>query len=299
LITKKENQSTMKNKNPAVLCLYHDDADGCCSAAIVRRALGPSLALQAIEYGDPISWDVIEKSSKVVIVDFSLPLEDMLRVQKTSELVWIDHHKTALEGLSELDGVAGIRSLEEAACVLTWQTFFPDQPIPKSVIYIGDRDTWRLAHDETQAFSEALRQEDFRPENDGLWKPLLDNESNLVEEMIGRGAVLYQARLLRIKRQIERYGFEVIFEGHRTLAINVRGSGEMGALIRQLGYEIGYCYTEAKQNAELKTFVTLYSDRVDVSEIARKFGGGGHEGAAGFSLERTGSPFPPQARVER
>jgi hypothetical protein len=91
----------------------------------------------------------------------------------------------------------------------------------------------------------------------------------------------------------------VVFEGHRTLAINDRGSGEMGALIRQLGYEIGYCYFEAEQNGELKTFVTLYSDRVDVSEIARKFGGGGHEGAAGFSLERTGSPFPPRVRVEK
>ncbi|HEY42363.1 MAG TPA: hypothetical protein G4O11_00050 [Anaerolineae bacterium] len=289
----------MENKQTTVLCLYHDDADGRCSAAIVRRALGPSVALRAIEYGDPIPWDVIEKSSKVVIVDFSLPLEDMLRVQKTSDLVWIDHHKTALEGLSELNGVAGIRSLEEAACELTWQTFFPDQPVPKTVIYIGDRDTWRLAHDETQAFSEALRQEDTRPENDGLWKPLLDDESNRVEKMIERGAVLFRARMLWIKHQIDRYGFEVIFEGHRTLAINARGSGEMGALIRQIGYEIGYCYIEAEQNGEFKTFVTLYSDRVDVSEIARKFGGGGHEGAAGFSVERTGSPFPPQARVER
>lgn len=280
-----------------MFCLYHDDADGRCSAAIVRLALGPSVGLQTIDYGDPIPWEIIEASDKVVVVDFSLPLDDMRRVQKTSELVWIDHHKTALDGLSEMQDIPGLRSLDEAACVLTWRTFFPDHPIPRAVVYIGDRDTWRLAYDDSAPFSEGLHQEDSRPWNDGLWKPLLDDEAGNVEELIQRGTVLHQARVRRIERQIKRYGFEVTFEGCRTLAINVRGSGEMGAMIRQLGYEIGYCYIEAEQNGELKTFVTLYSDRVDVSEIAHKFGGGGHAGAAGFSIERTGSPFPPQARV--
>ena len=291
--------SNTPTHNDTVFCLYHDDADGRCSAAIVRRVFGSSVRLHAIDYGDPVPWEVIEASDKVVIVDFSLPLEDMRRAQKTSDLVWIDHHKTALNKLSEMEGIPGLRSLDEAACVLTWRTFFPDQPVPKAVVYIGDRDTWRHAYDDTAPFSEGLHQEDTRPWNDELWKPLLDDESDRVEALIQRGTVLHQARVQRIKRQIKRYGFEVIFEGYQTLAINARGSGEMGAMIRQLGYEIGYCYIEAEQNGEIKTFVTLYSDRVDVSEIARKFGGGGHAGAAGFSIERTGSPFPPQARVER
>jgi oligoribonuclease NrnB/cAMP/cGMP phosphodiesterase (DHH superfamily) len=282
-----------------VFCLYHDDADGRCSAAIVRRAFGSSVRLQAIDYGDPVPWEIIEVTEKVVIVDFSLPLDDMRRVLKTSELFWIDHHKTALNGLSEMQDIPGSRSLDEAACVLTWQMFFPGEPVPKAVLYIGDRDTWRHAYDASAPFSEGLYQEDTRPWNDKLWNPLLDDESDLVDELIQRGTVLHQARVRRIKRQIKRYGFEATFEGHHTLAINARGSGEMGALIRRLGYEIGYCYIEAEQNGELKTFVTLYSDRVDVSEIARKFGGGGHAGAAGFSIERTGSPFPPQAAVER
>jgi oligoribonuclease NrnB/cAMP/cGMP phosphodiesterase (DHH superfamily) len=289
----------METINASVLCFYHNDADGRCSAAIVRRALGPSVELRGIDYGDPIPWDVIERTSKIVIVDFSLPLEDMRRVQKTSELVWIDHHKTALEALAELKNIAGMRSLEEAACVLTWQTFFPKVPIPKAVLYVGDRDTWRFAYQETAAFGEALRQEDTRPENDNLWKPLLDDDPNLVKEMTQRGEILHRARLHRITQQINRYGFEATFEGYRTLVINIRGSGEMGAEIRKLGYQIGYCYLEAEQNEEWVTFVTLYSDRVDVSEIARKFGGGGHAGAAGFSFKRKGSPFPPQAIVQR
>ena len=45
------------------------------------------------------------------------------------------------------------------------------------------------------------------------------------------------------------------------------------------------------------TYVTLYSDTVDVSQVAQKFGGGGHAGAAGFHFPRGDSPFPPDASV--
>jgi oligoribonuclease NrnB/cAMP/cGMP phosphodiesterase (DHH superfamily) len=285
--------------NDTVICFYHDDADGRCSAAIVRRALGASVQLVPFDYGDPILWEDIKASTKVVMVDFSLPLEEMLRVQSLAELIWIDHHKSALNKLSELKNIAGLRSEEEAACVLTWQMFFPDQPIPKSVIYLGDRDIWRLAFQETMPFSEGLRQENTDPTNDALWGPLLNDDQDSVEKLIKHGGNLHKARVRNIERQIERYSFEMTFEGHRTLAINVRGSGEMGMRIRELGYEIGYCYFEVEKNGKHMTFVTLYSDEVDVSEIASKFGGGGHSSAAGFSFERTDMPFPPSAHVVR
>jgi nanoRNase/pAp phosphatase (c-di-AMP/oligoRNAs hydrolase) len=66
----------------------------------------------------------------------------------------------------------------------------------------------------------------------------------------------------------------------------------MGEQIRRAGYQIGYCYTEVMRAGRLQTIVTLYSNQVDVSEIARKYGGGGHRGAAGFQFDRAGGPFP-------
>lgn len=283
--------------NDTVICLFHDDMDGRCSAAIVRYALGADVGLHAMDYGDPVPWATVEVAEKVIIVDFSLPLDNMLRVQSMAELVWIDHHKTSLETLESLNQVAGIRRVDDAACVLTWQTFFPKRPVPDAVRYVGDRDMWRFAFEETAAFCEGLYQEETDPSNDELWEALFKGETGLINNLSKRGQLLRSARLRRIERRIERSAFEVTFEGHRTLAINLRGSGELGEHIRKLGYEIGYCYYEALQNGSLTTFVTLYSDQVDVSEIASRFGGGGHEGAAGFSLERSGSPFPETAQV--
>lgn len=276
------------------ICLYHNDPDGCCAAAIVRRALGEPLMLRPLEIGDPVPWDEMGSYEQVVMVDYSLAPEDMRRLREGWSLVWVDHHKTSLVLLGEeMADVPGERSLEAAGCVLTWQTFFPELPLPQAVALIGDRDIWRMAYPETRTFSEGLYRSDFSPTNDDLWVPLLDDDRAVVQELIERGQVLYQARLHDIERIVARYGFEVEFEGHRTLAVNHRGSGDMGEYIRQQGYEIGYCYVEAVRSGELQTVVTLYSEQVDVSEIARKHGGGGHPGAAGFQMRRADRPFPP------
>lgn len=275
------------------ICLYHDDPDGCCAAAIVRRALGDKVVLYPLEIGDPIPWDSIEVSEQAVLVDYSLPLEGMQRLADGRKLVWIDHHKTSLARLGEaMNEVPGERSLEEAACVLTWRTFFAEDPIPQAVSLIGDRDIWRMAHPETRAFSEGLFQEEINPATDRLWKPLLDGDAGFVRQLIERGQVLYKARLKSIEDIVSRYGFETMFDGHRTLAVNHRGNGDMGEYIRQVGYELAYCYVEVVRDQRLQTMVTLYSDQIDVSEIARKFGGGGHRGAAGFQFMRVDRPFP-------
>jgi oligoribonuclease NrnB/cAMP/cGMP phosphodiesterase (DHH superfamily) len=275
------------------ICLYHDDPDGCCAAAIVRRALGTEVVLKPLEIGDPIPWGMIEKSQQVVLVDYSLPLEDMQRLRAGRALVWVDHHKTSLARLAEaMTAVPGERSLEAAACVLTWQTFFPKERVPRAVTLIGDRDIWRMAYAETRAFSEGLFQEDISPENDRLWKPLLDGDQIFVKQLIESGQVLYEARSKSIRDVVGHYGFETMFEGHRTLVVNHRGNGDMGEHIRQIGYELAYCYVEVVRDGRLQTVVTLYSDQIDVSEIARKFGGGGHRGAAGFQFVRSDRPFP-------
>lgn len=289
-----ENNKALGGKKS--LCFYHDDMDGRCSAAIVRRAMGADVKFVAMGYGDLIPWELVGQVDTVIIVDFSFSLDDMERIDSLAELTWIDHHVTALTDLQSLKDVPGARALDQAACVLTWKFFFPNDAVPTAVLYVGDRDIWKHEYPETKPFGEGLYQEDTDPENDQVWTPLLNDDHNSLNELISRGEVLYKARIKRSERLISSKGFELDFEGHSTLALNARGNGDLGEIIRQQGYEIGYCYSEAAQNGEIVTFVTLYSDSVDVSEIARKYGGGGHKAAAGFSFWRDGSPFPDGSR---
>jgi oligoribonuclease NrnB/cAMP/cGMP phosphodiesterase (DHH superfamily) len=283
---------------PYTLCLYHNDPDGRASAAIVRRALGPGVRCQEATYGGPLPWERIEKAQRVVIVDFSFPRAEMERLAQKRELIWIDHHITAI---NDLEPVAadwpGLRDTRQAACVLTWRYFFPEHPTPRGIILIGDRDTWALTEPDARPFGEGLLQGSSHPDNDNLWKPLLDDDSSFVDALIERGRQLLDVRMHNMRRTVARYGYVVTFEGYRTLAVNFRGDGDMGQHIRDLGYQIAYCYVDSIQNGRLMTIVTMFSGEVNVAEIAQRFGGGGHVGAAGFSFERGPLPFPPGAQV--
>lgn len=283
----------------STLCIYHQDADGQASAAIVRKKLGKDVILQGINYGEPLPWPLIDQADRVVIVDFSLPLEDMIRISETKDFIWIDHHQSALkETGTRAQDWKGIRDTSEAACVLTWKYFFPTLEPPRAVILIGDRDIWRWEEEETGAFNEGLFHRESAPENDSLWNPLLNGDRETLQEIIKEGKILYEARLKNLKRIVDSYGFQVIFEGYRALAVNQRGNGDLGEEIRKRGYEIGYCYIDSLQNGALVTKVTLFSDQVDVSVIAQKFGGGGHPGASGFLFPHRHPPFPAEADVE-
>jgi oligoribonuclease NrnB/cAMP/cGMP phosphodiesterase (DHH superfamily) len=281
------------------LCLHHNDADGRASAAIVRRALGNEVWLTEIDYGDSLPLDRVLLSDHIIIVDFSLPKNEMINLASYHHLTWIDHHISSIE---EMVGISedwpGVRDTNEAACILTWKYYYPNIPVPKSITLIGDRDIWRWAEPDTGAFNEGLYQLDNRPFNDSLWIPLLEDEMGTIIKIIETGKVLREARLKNINRTLLQGSFPVTLDGCRTLVINQYGSGDIGQQVRNMGFEIAYCYIDNILNGELTTFVTLYSSEIDVSKIAKRFGGGGHSGAAGFHFKRGTSPFPKGLDVE-
>ncbi len=282
------------------VCFHHNDADGRASGAIVRYALGRDIQLFEMDYdARSIPWNDISNANRIVVVDFSFPLQDMQKMAEGREFIWIDHHKSAL---TELEAASktwpGLRDLSEAACVLTWKYFFPNKPVPRAITLIGDRDIWRWAEADTGAFTEGLHVRDTHVDHDDLWIPLLEEDPDFMKMIIYEGRRLREIRLAEIKSLIERRGFEVRFEGHRTLVVNTGGNGDLGQHGRDLGYEIVYCYVDQMQRDILTTVVTLFSRQVDVSVIARRYKGGGHANAAGFSFPRACTPFPPDAEVK-
>ena len=166
------------------------------------------------------------------------------------------------------------------------------------MILIGDRDIWRWAEENTGPFNESLYNQDHQAKNAALWKPLLEDDPSTLERMIAEGIWLREIKLRNVEHMMQARGFEVWFDGYRTLAVNTRGNGDVGDYGRDRGYEIVYAYVDKMQRDGLTTVVTLYSGQVDVSVIATRYGGGGHAGAAGFSFPRGATPFPSGSQVQ-
>ncbi|HEY86290.1 MAG TPA: hypothetical protein G4N96_14390, partial [Chloroflexi bacterium] len=261
----------------------------------VRRRFGDAVELHEIDYGRPIPWDKIEAAETVIITDFSLPKDDMLKIYeaKGENFIWIDHHISAIEEMSDFESIAGLRALDRAACVLTWQYFLPESSVPAAVLFIGDRDIWQFDYPQTRVFSEGLSAEDTAVNNNALWDALLSNDQELVQRLIEKGEILLDARLKQIAYHVDTYGFALDFDGYNTLAVNLPGNGDIGHYICSLGYDVAYVYRDNFQDGQVFTNVTLYSETVDVSKLAMRYGGGGHKGAAGFRFMRSGnSPLP-------
>ena len=121
-------------------CFYHADMDGKCAGAIVynqTRFLQDGITLTypemiSINYKDDFPFESILPNEEVVIVDFSLQKEgefDKLLLI-TKNVIWIDHHKSAIEKHPNMKDLKGIRDISMSGCELTWKYFhgdFPDQ----------------------------------------------------------------------------------------------------------------------------------------------------------------------------
>lgn len=261
-------------------CFHHNDLDGRCAAAIVRKAY-PACEFIEMDYAKALDVNTIEPGEMVYIVDFSFKPDVMsaLCARTQGRVVWIDHHKTILENLyAEFFSVPGVRSTSQAACVLTWEFLFPQVPVPYGVRLIGDKDAWSFTDWRSDNFCIGIEAEDARPQS-GFWALVFQSEAQFIVDSVERGGEIRRYREWFCERYCETNGFETEFEGHKAFAVGLYmfGSQAFGRRVEQYPLLIAFEFNGSKW------VIGLYSKTLDVSEIAKKQGGGGHKGAAGFT----------------
>lgn len=289
------------------LIIYHDDADGRCAAAIVHRdpllrqpGVAAEITCVPMQYQDAVPWEAIGSLEKdqdeCWILDFSFPLPVMrkIRCEVGRYVAWIDHHKTALAACGTLlADWPGLRVSGVAACLLTWRYLHPQQPEPLPVAYIADRDVWHFHYgDKTRWFHAAyLHHQDETHPASPLWDRWLGPEDARhaaeLPALLAEGRLLHEHRINGLMAKARRLGYEGRLAGLpgdcTVLNINLPGSGDLGQIARDWGYDVCHCYVEEHDGAgHLIRNHTLYSARHDVGEYCRQRGGGGHRGAAGY-----------------
>jgi uncharacterized protein len=262
-----------------MICIHHNDLDGKCSAAIVKRAhKDVPIKFIEIDYKDPCPFERCLNET-VVIVDFSFKPDDMAKIINfSSHVTWIDHHATAKDySYQNLPGLRNFKDKEEAGCELTWRFYFSSEPVPMAVSLLGDYDKWSLSMRDSKVFYEGMKLQKTDPDSD-IWDSLLSNYTALTSEIIHDGltATLYRDNYCANVRKA--FGYETTIDGNKAYATNIYmfGSGGFGEKFYQYPLCIAYIHDGNKFT------VSLYSERVDVSAIAKNHGGGGHKGAAGF-----------------
>jgi len=288
-----------------MLCLYHTDADGWCSAAIVNQFTDDeNKKFYAITYDDDLPIHLVNKDELVYIVDYSLPPNQWTQLFKiTKKVIWIDHHKTAIENKHQPHGLPGLRINGIAACSLTWMFFnhnqHPEKEITKSydiiktapdaVQLIGDFDIWKFEFGEkTRFFQRGLYAKKGHNEPDSeLWEILLSNTIDareLADNIISDGSIIDSYLVKSDKSHVKRHARLIYFEGLRIYVVNSQyRTSWLFDSIDPAEYDGLSVFTHNGKNWTI-SFYTPH-DHIDMSIIAKKYKGGGHRNACGCSLD--------------
>lgn len=253
---------------------YHANcADGFGAAWSAWKVLGDSAGYHPVRHGDPMP--PVTPDCRLAIVDFAYPREQLVELlDRVQALIVLDHHLSAAH---DLDGLPFARfDLKKSGARLAWEYWHPDRPLPELLAYVEDRDLWNWALPQSREVALAISQRMFDFET---W------DSYDVSALRNEGAVLLAYQVSLISRAVSKtYWTELA--GYRIPVVN--------SLLFQseIGDELCKRYPDApfaavyyqRENSEAWSLRSI--GEFDVSEVAARFGGGGHRNAAGFSRPR-------------
>jgi len=263
------------------LVIYHgpDCWDGFCAAWLMHKfGFDDDADYHPAQYDEPPP-DVAGRV--VYVLDFSYPRPVLERMKEESlGMVVLDHHKTAQADLADLSYC--IFDMTRSGAELTWarlswinQGHMPDRPW--LVDYTADRDLWRWALPDSKEVNAALRS---YPLDFAVWDHL--DEDRTPESMKQDGTAILRAEEVTIQTHLAR-AREVEFDGYRVLSVNATSlfSEIAGRLAEDRPFGVVWFERGSVRQYSLRS----REGGIDVSEIAKAHGGGGHFHAAGFEEE--------------
>lgn len=265
------------------LVLYHGSCpDGFCAAWCAHRRFGDEADYLPVNYGQSPP-DVTGRD--VFILDFSYKRAVMLEMtDKAAHTVVLDHHKTAVQ---ELDGLVHDGRLEASNALfvldvnksggrLSWEYFFPGKTAPWLVDYTEDRDLWRWKLPESREVSACLASWPWTFEE---WDKLaLDTTARIHFAEQGTAILRYQQQ--QVEAQAKN-ATETVLDGHKVKCVNATMLiSEIAGKLAE-GNPFGATYFIRGDGKKVWSLRSR-DGGVDVSEIAKRHGGGGHRNAAGF-----------------
>lgn len=250
------------------LVIYHKNCnDGFCAAWLLHK-IYPTATFHPSNYGDPVPDCT---GQDVIIADFSYPRDTMLAICKVAKSVKVyDHHKTAQEALSGLvapeHNLTIVFNMDKSGARLVADAYGE-----WLVDYTEDRDLWRWALPHSREINAGLSSYPMTFETwDGLSR----------DELLTDGAAILRYEATVISKHVTQARRVTI--GEYTVPIvnaTVLFSDIAGQLAISWPFAVAwFLRSDGKYQYSLRSA----PDGVDVSEIAKTFGGGGHKHAAGF-----------------
>jgi oligoribonuclease NrnB/cAMP/cGMP phosphodiesterase (DHH superfamily) len=307
----------MANKQNFNYIIYHkgclDGFSGFFVAHISGRLTKDVFIYEDIPSTNRIPPDIDGKDMLIIDVAYKKDvLEEIFKYARS--VVFIDHHDSIKDDVQELykkygdqneNGKGRIQIIyDDTRCgaTLAWNYLFGRQEIPLFLKYVEDQDTGKWVHPKTRSFIFAVRAYyHLSTENKSLnkWFKLLNKEN--VAKLIKKGRYMkrYNDHIVNVnipKHTMERFPSRKIYNmksdvferpgqykvavycGHNCPSVTELSVGAMERV------DCDFCIMWVYNLDSKKYVLSMRSKEVDIGEICKIFGGGGHKLAAACSF---------------
>lgn len=288
------------------LIIYHqvkqgiDCPDGLVSACIAS-SFYPEADVLGCCYQELPEIERFKNYQELILVDFSFPTDyTNLLLANGLKVTVIDHHKTAWEDLGNLEHQLFKKVIapdgDYCGATLAWEKFYGKliKARPDFLKYVQDRDLFDFKHEDTQAIHEAFSKlrtlcPDLKSKFALIQVLFTLDDQQIKNWLVPIGNSLLKPKMEEINRIASSHTFIEILD-YTVPCVLLMPSEE------RLTSDV--CMKLYKQYSEHPFVVAINSDRItfslrsnkwgqnfDVSELAKKFGGGGHRNASGFKID--------------
>ena len=292
--------STLQIPRGKTLVIYDCDPDGLMAAAAVAAGMSKNSDVtfdRAVRYQEP-DWEKVNKETDVYIVDFNYNAKITEKLCENAHFVTvIDHHKTAKEELENV-GYANLIlhiDVDHSACVNAWNFFNggTNVLVPLLLQYIEDMDLWQWKLSDSDVIAAAVACEStniktYQALYDQAVKNPITASAGIASLIInGRAILAYQEKTMDI---LEKQAVYMKIAGYKVKAVNCADPSLVSFLGNRLAIGERFAATFYMQPNRLwkfsiRSIIGEGLPGVDVSEVAKIYGGGGHNQASGFKVD--------------
>lgn len=252
----------------------------------------------------------------IYIVDLSVD-ELMSRPELRDKIVWIDHHKSAIEKWDQCGDLVngnqftGYRIDGVAACRLCWEWFAwnyaePQAPLPAKEAFInrivaepellrlaGEYDIWDHRDPDAKALQFGLRTltpSEFETLIDEQFNgPFHSTSTSFLTQTICHGDLVKSYVDRQNDEYSATYSHTIKWEGLTFCALNIgqRGNSDLLRGGIKPEHEALFAWRFDGKSVMVSLYHAPGNEHQDLSVIATKYGGGGHRGACGFRISLT------------
>jgi len=273
-----------------IILFHYPCQDGLVSAWIAdyyHRQYGKKIELYPVYHGSVLDMDKFV-GKKVICCDYSPPLEDLEKIEKiVTKITILDHHISAQRDLENKSYAIFDMNLSGAG--LTWTYFYGDNP-PEFVSMVQDRDLWSWKLPNTRNFTsglfticDSIDTYDF----DKLFKLFdeLQKDTSKYLKYLEIGQIIGKVNHNKSTNIADSHCKTLNqYKDYKICIVNCpcEFASDVGNLLAKrdtIDFAILWNYYHPKKEYRISLRA---ANKVDVSIIAKQFGGGGHKNAAGF-----------------